>query len=338
MKAWVLEEQDRIENKPLKLVDLPEPQPKPGQVQIKVLFCGVCRTDIHIAEGDLPLKKSPIILGHEVVGIVNKVGENASRFLVGDKVGVYWLNSACGQCKHCLAGEGNYCRSFKATGWDENGGFADYITIDEQYAVSLDGIALESAEIAPLLCPGIAGFAAYKLTKVQKGEKLGLYGFGPTAHSVLKVAQSQGIESYVSTRSSKNIRRALKGGAIWVGDNAKIPLPCKLDAAIIFPPAGNLVEHVLSHMEIGGTVVLAPVSSSKIVIKDYSRNFWGRTLKTLYNLTKSDAEDFFAIVRGLGDEIRMSVRIFPFEALQEALILVKNGELKEPNAVIQVNR
>jgi propanol-preferring alcohol dehydrogenase len=251
-------------------------------------------------------------------------------------VGVYWLHNTCGQCKQCLAQKENYCLKFKATGWDEDGGFAEYLTIQEQSAVSLAGIPLEPAEIAPLLYPGIAGYAAFKLTQVHKGDKLGLYGFGPTAHCVLKVAQALGIKSYVSTRSRKNTDRAIREGATWVGDTAKEPFPCKLDAAVIFPPAGNLVELALSHVEIGGTVVMAPVSSSPIMIEDYSNHFWGRWLKTLYHVTKSDAEEFFDIVRDFAPEIRVGASIFPFEALQDALIQAKHGELEQPNAVIQI--
>ena len=336
MRAWILEKQAEIESKPLKLVELPDPYAKEGEIRVRVLVCGVCRTDIHIAEGDLPLRKSPVILGHEAVGVVDEVGKNAQRFRIGDMVGVYWLHSACGQCKHCLAQRENYCLEFKATGWDENGGFAEYLTIPERNAVSLDGILLEPAEIAPLLCPGVAGYAAFILTEAQKGDKLGLYGFGPTAHCVLKVAQALGIETYVSTRSRKNIERAKKEGATWVGNTAKEALPCKLDAAVIFPPAGNLVEPALSQVEKGGIVVLAPVSSSQIVIEDYSNNFWGRSLKTLYNVTKTDAEAFFAIVQDLGPGIRVGASIFPFEDLQDALIRVKHGELEQPDAVIQV--
>ena len=336
MRAWILEKQAKIESKPLKMVELTDPHAKEDEIRVKVLVCGVCRTDIHIAEGDLSLKKSPIILGHEVVGIVDEVGKNAQRFRVGDKVGVYWLYRACGQCKHCLAQRENYCLEFKATGWDEDGGFAEYIIIPERNAVLLEGIPLEPAEIAPLLCPGVAGYAAFKLTEAHKNNKLGLFGFGPTAHCVLKVAQALEIETYVSTRSRKNIERAKREGATWVGNMVEDALPCKLDAAVIFPPAGNLVELALSHVNKGGIVVLAPVSSSQIVIDDYSINFWGRSLKTLYHVTKSDAEAFFAIVRDLGLEIQVGASIFPFEALQDTLILVKHGKLANPNAVIQV--
>jgi propanol-preferring alcohol dehydrogenase len=338
MRAWILERQANIESKPLKLVELPDPHPKENQIRIKVLFCGICRTDIHIAEGDLPLKKSPIILGHEAVGVVDEVGKSTRRFRVGEKVGVYWLHSACGQCKHCRAQRENYCPEFKATGWDADGGFAEYLTIPERNAVSIDGISLNPDEIAPLLCPGVAGYAAFNLAGIQKGEKLGLYGFGPTAHCVLKVAQALGIESYVSTRSRKNIERAIKEGATWVGNTTNEVLPFKLDAAIIFPPAGNLVEPALTYVEKGGCVVLAPVSSSQIRIEDYSNNFWGRSLKTLYHVKKSHAEAFFEIVRDLGLEIRVGVRVYPFEDLPDVLIQVKVGELGQPNAVIQVAR
>jgi propanol-preferring alcohol dehydrogenase len=336
MRAWILINQAGIESRPLKFVELPDPHAKDGEIRVRVLVCGICRTDLHIAEGDLPLKKSPVVLGHEAVGVVDEVGKNTQRFRVGDEVGVYWLHSACGQCKHCLTQRENYCLDFRATGWDEDGGFAAYLTIPERNGVLLNSIPLEHAEIAPLLCPGIAGYAAFTLTEAQKGDKLGLYGFGPTAHCVLKVAQTLGIRNYISTRSRKNIERAKKEGAAWVGNTAKETLPCKLDAAIIFPPAGNLVEPVLSHLVKGGTLVMAPVSSSQIVIENYSNNLWGRSLKTLYHVTRSEAEEFFAIVRNFGPEIRMGVRIFPFEALQDVLIQVKHGKLEQPNAVIQV--
>jgi len=336
MRAWILEEQAQIEDRPLKLVEVLTPHARDDEVRIKVDVCGVCRTDIHIAEGDLPLKKSPIILGHEAVGVVDEVGKSVQRFNVGDKAGVYWLHNSCGMCKYCLSQRENYCPEFKATGWDEHGGFAEYVTIPARYALPLNDIQLEPAEIAPLLCPGIAGYAAFKLTEVQRGDKLGLYGFGPTAHCVLKVAQSFGIRTYVSTRSRKNIERATREGANWVADVTKKPLPCNLDAAIIFPPAGNLVEPALSHLEKGGTLVMAPVSSSQIVIDNYSQNFWGRSLKTLYNVTKSDAEGLFKIIRDRELDIKIGTSLFPFESLQDTLIHVKHGELEQPNAVIKI--
>jgi propanol-preferring alcohol dehydrogenase len=184
------------------------------------------------------------------------------------------------------------------------------------------------------MCPGIAGYAAFKLTEVEKGEKLGLYGFGPTAHCVLKIAQSLGIETYVSTRASKNIENASQEGANWVGNTSQEKMPCRLDSAIIFPPAGNLVEPALAQLSPGGTLVLAPVSASPIAIANYSNNLWGRSIKTLYNLKRSDAEGFFQIVDRLN--LKIGTSLFSLEELPEALILAKQGKLDRPNAAIEI--
>jgi propanol-preferring alcohol dehydrogenase len=335
MKAWILEKQASIEERPLKLVEVPTPRPRDGEVRVKVLVCGVCRTDIHIAEGDLPLRKSPVILGHEIVGIVDEMGKNVERFRVGDRAGVYWLHSTCGRCKYCLSQRENYCPEIKCTGWDVDGGYAEYVTIPAKYALPLRDVQLEPVEIAPLMCPGIAGYAAFKLTGAQEGDKLGLYVFGPTAYYVLKVAQFLGIEVYVSTRSQHNIESARREGAPWAANAAKEEMPCKLDAAILFPPAGNLVEPVLSQLEKGGTLVMAPVSASPIRIENYSENLWGRDIRTLYNLCRSDAEEFFEIVDRLA--LEMGTSLFPFEDLQDALILAKQGKLEQPNAVIKIS-
>jgi propanol-preferring alcohol dehydrogenase len=192
MRAWILEEQASVEERPLKLVEVPTPHPKDNEIRLKVVACGVCRTDIHIAEGDLQLRKAPTILGHEIVGMVDEAGGDVLRFNEGDKAGVYWLHSSCGTCKYCLSGRENYCPEIQCTGWDRDGGYAEYVTVPAAYALALNDVQMDALEIAPLLCPGIAGYAAFKLAGVQKGGKLGLYGFGPTAYCVLKVAQAQG--------------------------------------------------------------------------------------------------------------------------------------------------
>jgi len=334
MKAWILQDQARVEQRPLKLVEVPTPHPQEDEIRLKILVCGVCTTDIHIAEGDLPLKKSPVILGHEIVGIVDEVGPNVERFRNGDRAGVYWLYSSCGKCKYCLSQRENYCPEIRCTGWDEDGGYAEYLTVPAAHALPLNDVQMETVKIAPLMCPGIAGYAAFKLTGAQEGDKLGLYGFGSTAYYVLKVAQSVGIEVYVSTRSQKNIDAAKREGARWAANPAKEEMPCKLDAAILFPPAGNLVEPILSQLERGGTLVMAPVSASPIVIENYSENLWGRDIRTLHNLKRSDAEEFFEIVDQL--ELRVGTSVFSFEELQSALILAKQGRLEQPNAVIKI--
>jgi len=335
MRAWILEKQAKIEERPLRLAEVPTPHAKDGEIRIKINVCGVCRTDIHIAEGDLSLRKSPLILGHEVVGIVDEVGNDVKKFKLGDKAGVCWLNNTCGKCKYCRSGKENYCPDIKSTGWDVDGGYAEYITVPEDIALPLNGNNLEPADIAPLMCPGIAGYAAFKLTKAQKGSKMGLYGFGPTAFCVLNVAKSMGIEVYVSTRSPKKIEDAINTGAKWAADTSKEQMPCKLDSAIVFPPAGNLVEPALSQVEKGGTVVLAPVSSSPIIIEDYSENLWGRTIETLYNLKKSEADEFLELADRL--KIKPERGIFPFEKLQDVLIAVRQGKAKVANSVIEIS-
>ena len=188
MKVWILEKQTKIEERPMKLVDIPEPHAINSQIRLKVISCGICRTDIHIAEGDLPLKKTPLVLGHEIVGIVDEAGRNVKKFKIGDRVGISWLNSACGKCKYCLSGRENYCHDFMCTGWDVDGGFAEYMTIEEDFALSLKDVDMEADDIAPLMCPGIAGYSAFKLIGAKRGDRLGLYGFGPTSFYVLKVA------------------------------------------------------------------------------------------------------------------------------------------------------
>ena len=336
MKAWILEKQTNIENRPLKLANVPSPCPANQEIRVKVQACGICRTDIHIAEGDLPLKKSPLILGHEIAGVVEKTGEGVRNFSPGDPVGISWLHRTCGKCKYCLRVKESYCPDFQCTGWDADGGFAEYVTIKEDFALSLKEINMEPVDVAPLMCPGIAGYCALKLTEAERGDKLGLFGFGPTAYYVLKAANNLGIEVYVSTRSSIHKEEARRNGAVWVGNVIEENLPHSLDSAILFPPAGGLVEPALTHVEKGGILVLAPVSMSVIEIKDYSENLWGRDIRTLYNVKKAEAEEFLKIAAQT--DMKMGRRIFPIEKLQEAMIQVKKGKIKEPNAVIRISQ
>jgi len=332
MKAWILENQKNIEERPLRLTDRPLPQPGSREIRIKVQACGICRTDIHIAEGDLPLNKSPLVLGHEIVGIVEKTGKEVKHFKPGDPVGISWLYSTCGKCRFCRESKENYCPDFKCTGWDADGGFTEYVTIHENFALSLKGMDMEPEDLAPLLCPGIAGYCALKLTKAKKGEALGLFGLGPTAFYVLKAADYLGIKVYVSTRSPAHQKADKKNGALWAGNVMEEKFPMMLDSAILFPPAGSLVEPALTQVKKGGILVLAPVSMSVIRVNNYSDNLWGKDIRTLYNVNKGESEEFLEIA-GKTD-MRMEKRVFPFDRLPEAMIQVKKGEIKEPNAVI----
>ncbi len=334
MKAWVLQKQAKIEEKPLELLEVPPLRPRDNEIKIKVLVCGICRTDLHIAEGDLPHTKLPLILGHEIVGVVSERGEKAKKYRIGDRVGVSWLHSTCRKCKYCLSGRENYCPDFRATGWDTDGGFAEYTTIGEDFAHSLNDVNMMPEDIAPLMCPGIAGYFAFKLTESKRGDKLGLYGFGPTAYYVLKVATFLGIDVFVSTRSTHHIEEAKKNGALWAADASKKGIPYTLDSAIVFPPAGSLIEPSLSGIKIGGTLVLAPVSMSAIEINHYSKNVWGRNIKTLYNVKISEAREFLDIASKI--DLKMGSQLFSFEELPDAMILVKNGRIKEPNAVVKI--
>jgi propanol-preferring alcohol dehydrogenase len=335
MKAWILTKQGPIEHRPLELVDLPMPRPREHEIRVKVQVCGLCRTDLHIAEGDLPLKKTPLVLGHEVVGVVDEVGSNVIEFREGDKVGVTWFAGKCGICRHCREGRENYCPAFQATGWDLDGGLAEYILVSDYAAMPLKDLKLPDEEIAPLMCPGVAGYCAFRLTNAEAGEDIGLYGFGPTAYYVIKAARHLGLNVYVSSRSAPNLERARQHGAVWAGDSSRSDMPKMLDSAIVFPAAGSLVEPALKQVKIGGVVVLAPVSMSRIEIHDYAGNFWGRDLRTLYNINASDARKFLALAATI--DVRMGTEAYPFNECPDALIRVKQGKIKEPNAVILVS-
>jgi propanol-preferring alcohol dehydrogenase len=336
MKAWILKTQERIGTRPLELVELPTPHPRKHEIRVKVNVCGICRTDLHIAEGDLSLKKTPLILGHEIIGVVDEVGERAVRFQKGDKVGISWLGRTCGTCRHCRSGKENYCSDFKATGWDLDGGFAEYAVAHESAVLSVDDVQLPDEEIAPLMCPGVAGHCAFRLTNAVEGDNVGLYGFGPTAYYVLKIARYLGFHVHVSTRSEANIARARENGAVWAGKDGETGMPTPLDAAVVFPPAGPLVEVALKQVKVGGVVVLAPVAMSAIEIKDYSRTFWGRDLRTLYNINIKDAQEFLSLAGKT--KLEIGTEIYPLDECQDAMIRLRHGETKQPNVVIRVAR
>ena len=323
MKAWVLEKQAPIEEKPLLLRDVPIPQTEAGEIRIKVHASGVCRTDIHVTEGDLPLRKSPIILGHEIVGVVDEVGKAVNKFRVGDRAGMAWLNSSCGNCKLCQSGRENLCPEAKFTGWSMDGGFAEYVKVSQDFAFHL-GENLSFVEAAPLMCPGITGYRALKLTEAKRGDRLGLYGFGPAASYVIQVAKYLGIETYVVTRSEKNKNWATRLGADWVG-GYEDEVPGKFDTAIIFPPAGNLVELALSQLDSGGKLVLGAVYMTPIEVKDYNHIWMERSVRSLANITRQDGREFLDIAAKVG--IKTEIEVFSFDELPEVLILAKGGKV-----------
>ena len=324
MKAMILNGFVSIDQNPLELVDLPVPKPGPEDILIRIKICGVCHTDLHTVEGELPQAKLPIIPGHEVVGIVEKRGERASRFKEGEKVGVAWLYSACGQCAFCARGNENLCKNASFTGYHINGGYAEYMIIHEKFAYSIPEI-FSYREAAPLLCAGIIGYRALLLSKIKPGECLGLYGFGASAHVAIQVAVQWGCKVYVFSRSEEHRALARKLGAIWTGTSKDDP-PSKLDSSIIFAPAGEIALDALRVTEKGGTVALAGIYMSPIPEMDYEKYLYHeRTLCSVANATRQDGEELLRIAAEI--PIRTTTEVFPLEEANKVLQLLKAGNI-----------
>jgi propanol-preferring alcohol dehydrogenase len=320
MRAMVLEAPGR----PLRPVELPDPEPGPGQVVLEVRACGVCRTDLHIVDGELPEPKLPLVPGHQVVGVVRAAGPGAVRFRPGQRVGVPWLGWTCGTCRDCRAGRENLCAAARFTGYTLDGGFATVVTADERYCVPIpDGY--DDARAAPLLCAGLIGYRS--LVAAGDAEVLGIYGFGAAAHLVAQVARHQGRRVLAFTRpgdeASQRFARGL--GAAWAGGSDQPP-PEPLDAAILFAPVGALVPVALRAVRPGGTVVCGGIHMSDIPGFPY-RLLWGeRVVRSVANLTRADGEAFLAIAADV--PLRVHAEAFSLEAAGEALERLRNGRLQ----------
>lgn len=308
----------------LRPAELPLPEPRGAQLLIRVRACGVCRTDLHVADGDLPEPKSPLILGHEIVGTVAALGPSAEGPGLGRAVGVGWLGGACGGCRYCREGRENLCPDAGFTGYRLDGGYAEYAVADSRYCYEL-GPALLGPQAAPLLCAGLIGYRALKAA--GPGEALGLYGFGGSAHIVAQVARSQGRRVYAFTRPGDAKRQAFARGlgVVWAGDSESPP-PEELDAAILFAPAGELVPVALRAVRPGGTVVCAGIHMSDLPSFPY-RLLWGeRCLRSVANLTRDDGREFLALAARLRPSV--SIETFPLERANEALDALRSGRLE----------
>ena len=324
MKAMILNKFALIDQNPLELVDLPTPEAGPEDILIRVKVCGVCHTDLHTVEGELPQVKLPIIPGHEVVGIVEKRGNNTSRFKEGDRVGVAWLNSACGRCRFCQRENENLCESARFTGYHVNGGYTEYMVIPEKFAYPIPEV-FSDEEAAPLLCAGIIGYRALRLSEVKPGQRLGLYGFGASAHVAIQVAIHWGCEVYVFTRSKEHRKLAQKLGAVWTGTSKHDP-PTKMDSSIIFAPAGELVLDALRVLDKGGTVALAGIYMTPIPEMDYVKYLYHeRTIRSVANATRQDGEESLQIAAEI--PIRTTTQLFPLEEANKVLQLLKAGKI-----------
>ena len=325
MKAMLLKEFAPIEKNPLEFIDLPVPKISTKEILIRVKVCGVCHTDLHTVEGELHQAKLPIIPGHQVIGVVEKAGDKVSRFKEGDRVGVAWLHSACGKCRFCERETENLCVNARFTGLDVNGGYAEYITIPEKFAYSIPDI-FSDEEASPLLCAGIVGYRALRMSKIKPGQRLGLYGFGASAHVVIQVAVHWGCGVYVYSRSAEHRAHAERLGAVWTG-TAKDEPPAMMDSSIIFAPAGELVLDALRVLEKGGTLALAGIYMSPIPEMDYVKYLYHeRTVRSVANATRKDGEELLDIAAKI--PIRTSTQVFLLEEANKALQLLKRSEIQ----------
>jgi alcohol dehydrogenase, propanol-preferring len=332
MHAMLLGESADIQTKPLVWTELPAPEPGSSEVRLRVQVCGVCRTDLHIVEGDLPPAKRPVIPGHEVVGYVDRVGRNVRTIKEGDRVGIAWLQRVCGRCEFCTSGRENLCPSAQFTGYHVDGGYAEYAVVPELFAYPIPQ-AFTDKEVAPLLCAGIIGYRALRLSGVKPGQRLGLYGFGASAHITIQVARHWGCSVYVCSLREEHRALARELGAVWVGGAAESP-PEKLHGAIMFAPAGELVPPALRALEKGGTLAVAGIYLSPIPSLDYDRELFGeRVLRSVTANTKQDGIDLLQEAAAI--PIRPHTQSFDLQDANKALQLLKAGTIQGA-AVLQV--
>jgi propanol-preferring alcohol dehydrogenase len=323
MRAWAVADPPLPGATPLlHAVTRPLPVAGPGEVLVRVRACGVCRTDLHLAEGDLEPKAAGVVPGHEVVGEVAAHGPGADRFEVGDRVGVAWLRSTCGACRWCRTGRENLCAASTYTGWDADGGYAEYVSVPAAYAYRVPD-AFADAEAAPLLCAGIIGYRALRRAQLPPGGRLGIYGFGASAHLTAQLALAQGAEVHVLTRGEEARRLALELGAASAG-GAYDAAPVPLDAAVLFAPVGDLVPVALAALDQGGTLSLAGIHLSDVPVLDYQRHlFRERTLTSVTDNTRSDGEEMLRLAAAL--DVRAHVTTYPFEEADSALRDLRDG-------------
>jgi propanol-preferring alcohol dehydrogenase len=325
MKAMVLNEISPIETEPLKMMDLPIPVPGGKEILVKVSTCGVCHTELDEIEGRIQ-PKLPIVLGHEIVGRVERMGSEAKKFNLGDRVGVAWIHSACGKCLFCTEGNENLCLEFQGTGCHAHGGYAQYTVVSEDFTYSIPE-RFSDSEAAPLLCAGAIGYRDLKLSRIKKGQILGLFGFGASAHIVIQVAKNWGCEVFVFTRNEKHRELAKRLGASWAGGPEDQP-PKRLNCAIDFTPVGETVSNALKVLEKGGRLVLAVIRKrNSIPPLDYAQLLWDeKEIKSVANITRKDAQEFLPLASQI--PIIPEVQEFKLEEANKVLILLKEGKIQ----------
>ena len=353
MRAMLLRAPKPIDERPLELAELERPQPGAGEILIRVSACGVCRTDLHICEGELPPHKSPVVPGHQIVGRVAELGEGAGGFAVGDRVGVPWLRSTDGTCTFCRRGDENLCDNARFTGWDADGGYAEFMTAPAAFSYRLHE-DLSDLAAAPLLCAGLIGYRSLRLSNLvpwghgkeaaggppgpgaAAGRRIGLFGFGASAHICLQVARYWGAEVYAFTREERHRQLARDLGAVWVGDAGQAPgddPSTRLDSAIVFAPVGELMLEALKVLDKGGTVADAGIYSTPIPAIDYPLLYGERVIRSVTNLTRRDAAELLELAAAI--PITTEIQVFPLEQANDALIALKHDGIRGA-AVLQV--
>ncbi len=324
MNAMLFHEPADVRSAPLVWRDRPDPEPGPGEVRVRVRVCAVCRTDLHVIEGELAPKRSPLIPGHQIVGTVDALGPGVSSLRLGDRVGIAWLRETCRRCRFCTSGRENLCLDARFTGYDADGGYATMAVVPEQFAYPIPP-SFSDEEAAPLLCAGIIGYRALRLSGIQPGQRLGLYGFGAAAHLAIQVARHWGCDVYVCSLREEHRQLAAAMGARWVGEAAAMP-PARLHASIIFAPAGDLVPPALRALDRGGTLALAGIHMSPIPSLNYDEDVFGeRIIRSVTANTRQDGLDFLTVAAAI--PIRPQTQRFRLDQANEALQALKAGTI-----------
>lgn len=334
MKACLLTHNASIETNPLTLTEVPTPAPLAQQVLVKVSTCGVCRTDLHVIEGELPVQHLPVIPGHQIIGRIEALGSEVTRFQIGDRVGIAWLHETCGQCEYCRLSKENLCEAATFTGHLVNGGYAEYVVAPAAFVYTIPPV-FSDVEAAPLLCAGIIGFRSLRLVGMagpSPGQRLGLYGFGNAAHIAIQIARHWGVDVYAFTRDERHQVLAKQLGAVWAGSGHDQP-PHKLDASIIFAPAGELVPPALQALKKGGTLALGGIHMSQIPPLDYQWLYHERVIRSVANNTRQDGEDFLRVAAEI--PLNPQVELFSLAETNRALNALKHDAIRGA-AVIQI--
>ena len=323
MRAWQVATPGPIEKGPLSRAEMDVPEPGQGEIRVRVRACGVCRTDLHVAEGDLPVVRSRVVPGHEIAGEVDAVGDSVSRFAVGERAGIAWLRWTCGRCRFCERGDENLCEAPRFTGYTDDGGYAEYALVHEDFAYMLPD-RFDDEHVAPLLCAGIIGYRALRRTRLPTGGRLGIYGFGGSAHIACQIAVHEGAEVYVVTRSPHARRLALELGVVWAGDGAP---PERIDGSVLFAPAGGLVPVALSHLDRGATLSIAGIHLSAIPGLHYAEHlFHERTVTSATANTRADGRELLELAARI--PIETTTQPYPLDRADEALRDLAGGRVR----------